>query len=49
MVSLGSEKYIKVLEEILSKGDGATIQREMYNSSGSFEHMIRSLKEQFYQ
>ena len=49
MVSLGSAKYIKVLDEILSKGDGATIKREMYNSSGSFEHMIRSLKEQFYQ
>ena len=49
MVSLGSVKYIKVLDEILSKGDGATIKREMYNSSGSFEHMIRSLKEQFYQ
>ena len=49
MVSLESAKYIKVLDEILSKGDGATIKREMYNSSGSFEHMIRSLKEQFYQ
>ena len=49
MVSLESAKYIKVLEEILSKGDGSTIQREMYNSSGSFEHMIKSLKEQFYQ
>ena len=49
MVSLGSVKYIKVLEKILTKGDGATKKREIFYNSGSFEYMIRSLKDQFYQ
>ena len=49
MISLGSEKYIKIIENILIKGTGATKQREYYNNLGSFEHMIKSLKEQFYQ
>ena len=49
MASLGSVKYIKVLKEILKKGDGATKQREIFYSSGSFEYMIRSLKDQFCQ
>ena len=49
MASLGSVKYIKVLEEILTKGDGATKQREIFYSSDSFEYMIRSLKDQFCQ
>ena len=47
MAFLGSVKYIKVLKEILKKGDGATKQREIFYSSGSFEYMIRSLKDQF--
>ena len=49
MVSLGSIKYIRVIEEILKQGTGATKQRELYNNSGNFKYMIQSLKEQFYE
>ena len=49
MISLGSAKYIKTIENILIKGTGATKQREYFKNSGNFKHMIRSLKEQFYQ
>ena len=48
MVSLGSEKYIKVIEKVLMKGTGATLQRNLFKKSASFENMIKSLKEQFY-
>ena len=49
MASLGSKKYIKVIEEILTQGTGSTKQRELYKSSGNFKYMIQSLKEQFYE
>ena len=49
MTSLGSKKYIRVIEEILIQGTGSTKQRELYNSSGNFKYMIQSLKEQFYE
>ena len=49
MVSLGLIKYIRVVEEILKQGTGATKQRELYNNSGNFKYMIQSLKEQFYE
>ena len=49
MISLKSIKYIKVVEEILNQGTGATKQRELYKSSGNFKYMIQSLKEQFYE
>ena len=49
IISLGLTKYIKIIEDILINGTGATTQRKLYNSSGSFEHMIRYLREGFYQ
>ena len=49
MVSLGTTKYIAVIQEILEQGTGALQQREIYNKSGSFEYMIKSMAEQFYQ
>jgi carboxylate-amine ligase len=49
MTSLGLIKYIKTIEDILKIGTGSTRQRKLYNHSSSFEYMIRSLKEQFYQ
>ena len=49
MVSLGSIKYIRVIEDILMQGTGATKQRELYESSGNFKNMIQCLKEQFYE
>ena len=48
MVSLGSTKYIKTIEEILNQGTGATKQRELYNSSNNFEYMLQYLKKIFY-
>ena len=47
--SLGLKKYIKIIEDILINGTGATIQRKLYTSSGNFGHMIWSLKDKFYQ
>ena len=49
MSSLGSEKSIRVIEDILIQGTGATKQRELYESSGNFKNMIQCLKEQFYE
>ena len=49
MISLKSIKYIRVVEEILKQGTGATKQKELYKSSGNFKYMIQSLKEQFYE
>ena len=49
MVSLGSAKYIGVIEEILIHGTGASKKRNIFKKSGKFEHMIKSMKEQFYQ
>ena len=47
--SLGSAKYIKTIEEILSQGTGSTKQRKLYNGSNDFNYMLKSLKELFYQ
>ena len=41
-------EYIRVIEDILIKGTGSNKKREILNTSGSFEFMIRNLKEQFY-
>ncbi len=49
MVSLGSKKYCNTLEEILVSGTGSRKQRKLYSSSKNFLHMVRTLKEQFYQ
>ena len=47
--SLGSEKYIKTIEEILNQGTGTTKQRKLYDSSKDFNYMLKSLKDLFYQ
>ena len=49
MSTLKSTKYIKTIEDILKQGTGSTIQRDLYKKSGSFEYMIKTIKEQFYQ
>ena len=49
MVSLGSAKYVKVIEEILIHGTGASKKRDIFKKSGKFEYMIQSMKERFYQ
>jgi len=48
MVSLGSVKYIRIIEKILQYGTGAIKQRELYKNSADFKYMIQSLREQFY-
>ena len=47
--SLGSAKYIKTIEEILNHGTGSVKQRKLYSSSSDFKHMLKSLRQQFYQ
>ena len=47
LISLGSGKYIKIIENILKKGTGSNKQRELYSTSNNFKYMIRLLKEQF--
>ena len=49
MTSLGLTKYIVIIEKILKKGTGSIRQRKLYEQSGSFEYMIKSIKEKFYQ
>jgi carboxylate-amine ligase len=49
LISLGSEKYIKIIEKILKNGTGSNKQRELYSASKNFKHMIQLIKEQFYQ
>ena len=49
MSSLGSKKYYNVLEEILNNYTGSTKQRDLYNKSKSFENVLKTLKDQFYQ
>ena len=49
IVSLGSKKYINILDKILSEGTGSTKQRKLYNTSKNFEYVLKNLKEQFYQ
>ena len=48
MDTLGSKKYFNILEKILNGDTGSTKQRKIYNSSKNFKHMLKSLKEQFY-
>ena len=47
--SLGSAKYIKTIEEILNHGTGSVKQRKLYSSSSDFKHMLKSLRQLFYQ
>jgi len=47
--SLGSTKYVNIIEEILNRGTGSTKQRKLYNSSKNFEYMLKSLRNLFYQ
>ena len=49
IVSLGSKKYINILDKILSGGTGSTKQRKLYNGSKNFAYVLKTLKEQFYQ
>jgi carboxylate-amine ligase len=49
VISLGSKKYAKTVEEILNQGTGSTKQRTLYNKSNDFVYMIKSLKDLFYQ
>ena len=49
MVSLGSSKYIRNIEEILIHGTGASQKRDIFKKSGKFEDVIKSMKERFYQ
>jgi len=48
MSSLGTEKYLGKLEEILNGSDGSTVQRKLYNNSKDFKKVIKTLIEQFY-
>ena len=48
MTSLGSSEYLKNIEGILKKGAGTNKKRELFNNSGSYDFMIRTLKEKFY-
>jgi carboxylate-amine ligase len=47
--SLGSAKHVKTIEEILNQDTGSAKQRKLYNSSKNFEHMLKSLRDLFYQ
>ena len=49
IVSLGLKKYFNILDEILNNDTGSDKQRKLYANSNSFEHMLKTLKEQFYQ
>ena len=49
VVSLGLKKHFNILEKILNNGPGSNKQRKLYAGSKSFEHMLKTLKEQFYQ
>jgi len=48
MHSLGSKKYLFILEEILKGSTGSTKQRNLYKKSKSFQYVLKDLKEQFY-
>ena len=48
MISLGSKKYFKILEEILNDSTGSTKQRNLYNKSKKFQYVLKDLKEKFY-
>ncbi len=49
VITLGSKKYIKTVEDILNQGTGSTKQRMLYNKSNDFGYMMKSLKDLFYQ
>jgi len=49
MTSLGTEKYLGKLEEVLNGSAGSTIQRNLYKKSKDFKKVIKTLIEQFYQ
>ena len=48
IVTLGLKKHFNILEKILSNDTGSNKQRKLYSSSKNFEHMLKTLKEQFY-
>jgi len=48
IISLDLKKHFNILEKILNTGSGSNKQRKLYASSKSFEHMLKTLKEQFY-
>ena len=48
MLSLGTEKYLYKLEDVLNGSTGSTIQRKLYNKSKDFKKVIKTLIEQFY-
>ena len=49
MCSLGTEKYLGKLEEILNGSSGSSKQRKFYKNSKNFKYVIKALIEQFYQ
>jgi len=48
MTSLGTEKYLDKLEEVLKGSTGSTIQRNLYEKSKDFKKVIKTLMEKFY-
>ena len=48
IISLDLKKHFNILEKILNTGSGSNKQRKLYASSKNFEHMLKTLKEQFY-
>jgi len=49
IVSLGLKKHFNILENTLNIDTGSNKQRKLYANSNNFEHMLKILKEQFYQ
>jgi len=49
IISLDLKKHLNILEKILNTGSGSNKQRKLYAGSKNFEHMLKILKEQFYQ
>jgi len=48
MYSLGSKKYLFILEKILNDKTGSTKQRILYKKSKNFKYVLKDIKEQFY-
>jgi len=48
IISLNLKKHFNILEKILNAGTGSEKQRKLYANSKNFEHMLKTLKEQFY-
>ena len=42
------KKHFNILEKILNTGTGSNKQRKIYAGTKNFEHMLKTLKEQFY-